>query len=69
MEILFRWCDVDPLAGAATVRVRHGMQRLMDVADEMDEKSEIAGDALFVPLRIHQLLRANLIVGERTPEP
>src|SRR5438876_846452 len=48
VEILFRWCDVDPLARSAPVSVRHGMQRLMDVGDEMDEKGEVAGRSPFI---------------------
>ena len=48
MEILLCRRHVDALARAAAIRVSRRMQRLMDVAHEMDEKREVPGGAPFI---------------------
>ena len=48
MKILLRRHGVYLLACAAAVSVRRRMQRLMDVADEMNEKRGVAGRAPFM---------------------
>ena len=52
MEVLLRRRKVDLLARAAAISVGDRMQRLMDVADEVDEKGEVAGCAPFVVIPV-----------------
>ena len=52
MEIFLYRRDVDLLAGPAAIGVRRGMQRLMNVADEMDQKREVAGRTPFVIIAV-----------------
>ena len=52
MEILLCRRNVHLLARAAAIGVRRRMQRLMYVADEMNEKCEVAGGAPFVIVAI-----------------
>ena len=48
MEILLGWHHIDPLTYSATIRVGSGMQRLVNIADEMDQEGEVAGCTPFV---------------------
>jgi hypothetical protein len=48
MEVLLGGNDVNRLACAAAVRIGGRMQRLMNVADKMNEKREITGGAPFI---------------------
>src|SRR5438132_4216257 len=57
MEILLYRRDVDLLAGPAAIGVRRGMQRLMNVADEMDQKREVAGRTPFVIIPVAKATR------------
>ena len=52
MEILLHRLHVDTLARPSSICVRNGMQRLVDVADEVNEKREVAGGAPFVVIPI-----------------
>jgi len=63
MEIILRRRDVDLLTRAAAIGIRRGMQRLMDVADEMDEEREVAGGAPFVVITVTKALRVLVDFG------
>jgi hypothetical protein len=52
VEILFRWRDIHLLARAATIGVGRGMERLMDIADEMDEKRKVTSSTPFIVIAI-----------------
>jgi hypothetical protein len=52
VQIIFRRRDVHLLACQAAIGVRRRVQRLMNVAYEMDQKGEVAGRASFVVIFI-----------------
>ena len=52
MEILLHRLHVDTLARATAIGICCGMQRLVDVADEVNEKRKVAGGAPFVVIPI-----------------
>ena len=52
MEILLHRLHVDTLARPAAIHVRNGMERLVDVTYEVNEKREVAGRAPFVVIAI-----------------
>ena len=52
MEILLHRLHVDTLARPSSIRARNGMQRLVDVTDEVNEKREVAGGPSFVVIPI-----------------
>src|ERR1700682_2306154 len=63
VKIFFSRMRIDYHAIAATVRVVRRMQRLMNVADKMDQECEIAGRA---PAVVARLLEASRVLLDFT---
>ena len=60
VKVLYSAFRIDDYAIAAAVSVVGGMQRLMNVADKVDEERQVAGAAEAVVVRVFQTLRVLL---------